>query len=345
MGKKTSVTQKEIAKVAGVSQTVVSFVLNNSYDVAISEDTRHRVIEIANELGYVPQVAAQNLVRGHSSNIGLVLIYPHYQVLRDPFIPNIMTGIGEVSRKQGYRLLVEHINRLEDLPKVRNLLKGKEIAGLVINNFQASEVIQPLVDEGYPIVLLQRDDLSNVHSVSINHLDGVQQLIQHLINIGHQRIACIAYTAMKDSQVRRRFQRFLSTLDAAGIFFDERYLREGSFEPETAYEAMKSLLNENPLPTAVYGMNDLMALGAISAIHEAGLKIPEDIAVVGYDGMRFAAFTHPPLTTIQAPEIELGQEAAKMLMQLIDGLRVENPHVTLETELVVRASCGAKRIN
>lgn len=343
MGKKISITQKEIAKAAGVSQTVVSFVLNHNDGVAISENTRQRVLEIANELGYVPQVAAQNLVRGHSSNIGLALMYPHYQILRDPFIPNVMTGMGRVSRSQSYRLLVEHINRLEDLPKIRNLLKGKEIAGLVLNNFQAAaEVIHPLVDEGYPIVLLERDknEFPNVHSVSINHLGGVHQLISHLLRLGHQRIACISYAPMIDVQVRRRFGKFQELMEEAGCQVEDRYVRIGGYDPESGYEAMKSLLEETPLPTAIYGMNDLMALGAIRAIHEAGLRIPHDIAVVGYDDMRFSAFTYPALTTIHAPEVELGQEAAKMLFKLIDGAKIENPHLSLEPELYVRQSCG-----
>jgi DNA-binding LacI/PurR family transcriptional regulator len=344
MSKKVSVTQKEIAKTAGVSQTVVSFVLNNSYGVTISEDTRQRVLEIANELGYVPQVAAQNLVRGHSSNIGLVLIYPHYQVLRDPFIPNVMTGIGRVSRSQGYRLLVEHINRMEDIGKIRSLLKGKEIAGLVISNFQAAaDVIRPLFEEGYPIVLLQRDSsgFADINSVSIDHLGGVRKLTEHLLNLGHRTIACIGYTTAGDAQVARRFGMFRQVVEAAGSKVEARYVRYGSFDPESGYDAMKSLLEERPLPTAVYGMNDLMALGAIRAIHEAGLRIPDDIAVVGYDDMRFSAFTYPPLTTVHAPEVELGQEAGKMVVSMIDGSKIENSHVSLETELVIRASCGA----
>jgi DNA-binding LacI/PurR family transcriptional regulator len=344
MPKKTAVTQKEIARAAGVSQTVVSVVLNQSYEVAISEETRNRVMELANELGYVPQVAAQNLVRGHSSNIGMVLMYPHNQVLSDPFIPNVMSGIAQVSRSQGYRLLVEYINRTEDLTKIRSLLKGKEIAGLVLNNFQsAAEVVRPLADEGYPIVLLQRAhaEFEQVHSVSIDHLGGVQELISHLLKLGHQRIACIGYTNREDLQVQLRFGKFRQLVEAAGYHVEERYVRFGRYDPETGYEAMKSLLEERPLPTAVYSMNDLMALGAIRAIHEAGLAIPHDMAVVGYDDMRFSAFTYPALTTIHAPEIELGQEAAKLLVKLINGEKIDTPHVNLGTELLIRQSCGA----
>jgi LacI family transcriptional regulator, repressor for deo operon, udp, cdd, tsx, nupC, and nupG len=117
-------------------------------------------------------------------------------------------------------------------------------------------------------------------------------------------------------------------------------VRYGSYDPESGYDAMKSLLQERPLPTAVYSMNDLMALGAIRAVHESGLRIPQDIAIVGYDDMRFSAFTYPPLTTVHAPEIELGQEAARMLVKLINGVKVENPHLSLEPELMIRESCG-----
>jgi len=340
--KSVFVTQKQIASTAGVSQTTVSLILNNSADVVISETTRQRVLAVAEELGYVPQSAAQTLVRGRSQNLGLVLIKPHYQVFRDPFIPSVMTGFSNVARPHRFRMLVEHIDDLDYIDVIRLLLKGGEVAGMVISNFHDAErVIDSLVDEDYPVVLLDTPRSSYLHGVSIDHISGIRSIIDHLIALGHRRIACIPYGPTDDVHLGKRLGAYRSTLEDAGLEYDERLVSAGRYDPDSGYQAMKSLLNVSPQPTAVFGMNDLMALGAMRAILEHGLRIPEDVAVAGYDDMRFAAFTTPPLTTVRAPEVELGQVACEMLIDLVEGRKPAIRQLELDTELIVRGSCGA----
>ncbi len=341
MKKRTKITQKEIASRAGVSQTVVSLVLNNSYDVALSEETRRRVMEVAQELGYVPQAAAKSLAEGHSRYIGLILVQPHYQVFRDPYIPNIITGLSEELREQGYRLIVEHISALDDLTTIRNMLKGGEVAGALLSNFHwAEEVAAPLIEEDYPIVLLDDIAREGYHSVAIDHNAGVQLAAEHLASLGYQRISCITYGPMAHPHVTKRLNIFTDSLAQMGIHLDMGYVYEGHYDPDSGYEAMRELLAKKPLPEAVFGMNDMMALGAMRAIIDSGLRIPQDIAVMGYDDMRFAAFANPALTTIRAPEIEQGRVAADMLIKLIQGENVPQKRVRLSTQLVVRDSCG-----
>ncbi|MGB1288025.1 MAG: LacI family DNA-binding transcriptional regulator, partial [Aggregatilineales bacterium] len=307
MKKRASVTQKQIAQRAGVSQTVVSLALNRSSAVILSDITRQRVLDVAKEMGYVPQAAAKSLVQGHSTNIGLVLVQPHYQVFRDPYIPNVMTGLSEIVRENSYRLIVEHITHLDDLSIIRDMLKSGEVAGLILSNFHwAEEIATPLIEEKYPIVLTDTYDKHNYHSASINHVDGVRSVVTHMVEQGHQRIACIAYGPADHLHVTRRLQIFQDVLQEVGIAFNPSLIRYGEYDPESAYTQMQWLLTETSPPTAVFGMNDMMAIGAMRAILDAGLRIPEDIAVVGYDEMRFAPFTNPALTTVRAPEVKLG---------------------------------------
>jgi DNA-binding LacI/PurR family transcriptional regulator len=168
----------------------------------------------------------------------------------------------------------------------------------------------------------------------------VRRVVSHLISLNHRRIACIVYTRA-DPHARRRLDVFRDTLLSAGIVFDERLLRFGDHDPESGYEAMKSILESGDPPTAVFGMNDMMAFGAITAIREAGLSVPQDIAVVGYDGVRESRFTYPPLTTARAPEVELGRRAAEVVLDMLEGKPVDPAPILLQSELIIRESCGA----
>ncbi len=337
--KKHTVTQKQIAKRAGVSQTLVSLALNNSYDVALSEETRQRVLDVASEMGYVPQAAARSLAQGHTNTIGLVLVRPHHQVFRDPYIPNVITGLVEVLRRRGYRLMVEHIDDLNNVQVVSDMLKGGEVAGVVLSGETGVErVFAHLVEVGYPIVVLNESSALN-HTVRIDHANGIRSAVDHMIGLGHRHVAAIHYGPDND-QADWRLGNLHQTLASHNIAVDPAYIRFGEYDPESGYRAMQGILQLNPRPTALFGMNDMMAIGAMRAIHETGLRIPQDIAVIGYDDMRFAAFTNPSLTTVRAPESEQGRQAAMMILKLIEGQPTHDVQTVLSTKLIVRASCG-----
>lgn len=341
--KKSQVTARQVAQHAGVSQTTVSFVLNNVEGANISETTRERVLRVAQELGYVPMMAARTLALGRSSNLGLILIKPHDKVFTDPYLPNVITGLNQVAQKENFRILVEIIDDLNRLSVIENLLRSGEVAGVVIHGvWWQEEYLISLADTGYPIVTIDpfSTDDDGIPLVTINHFDGVRQMVSHLLKLNHRRIACITYAPFSDLHVMRRLQMYRETLEAAGITYDERLVRFGEHDPQSGYEAMQSLLQEKSPPTAVFGMNDLMALGALTAIREAGLRVPEDIAVVGYDDMRFSRFTFPPLTTMCAPEVQLGREAGQLLLDLIHQREIEQRQRYLDSQLVIRESCG-----
>jgi len=338
------VTSRQVAELAGVSQTTVSFVLNSVQSANISAETRDRVLAAAHQLGYVPDAAARSLARGRSSNIGLILIKPHKQIFIDFYVSNVIAGLNQVIQEHGLRLLVQVVNEGHRADLYTNLAKGKEAAGLIVILYSPSledfKALRALSTEGFPLVVLGYP-VEGFYSVIADHFGGVHTAVSHLITLGHQRIACITYAPVDiNPHAGKRLRIFQKTLEVAGLPHDPSLVRYGNFDAESGYEAMMSLLDGGEPPTAVFAMNDVVAIGALQAIQERGLRIPADIAIVGFDDIQLARFTTPPLTTIQAPDIEQGRCAAGMLVDLIEGKPISEPHRWLPTKLVVRGSCG-----
>ncbi|MHB8625815.1 MAG: LacI family DNA-binding transcriptional regulator [Aggregatilineales bacterium] len=344
--RKQRLTSKQVAQRAGVSQTTVSFVLNNVDSANISEETKQRVWEAANALGYVPNAAARALARGQSSTIGLVLAHPHPQVFIDEYIPKIMTGLSQVMHQNGYRILVELLDDSRSSSAYMDLIRSREIAGIILNyggSPKDDEALEELVSfgtKGFPVITLDHYHPS-LHCVTVNKYDGVRQVVQHLIDLGHRKIACITYGPVpQDMHITRRLSIFRDTLQSSGIEYDASLVRIGAYDPETGYDAMLSLLDSSMRPTALYAMNDVMAFGAMKAIRDRNLRVPEDIAVVGFDDVRLAAYSQPALTTVFEPDVEHGRLAGETLLRLINGQRVSEMTIELPTKLVIRDSCG-----
>jgi DNA-binding LacI/PurR family transcriptional regulator len=346
LASKSKVTSRRVAELAGVSQTTVSFVMNDIEGANISEETKRRVQEAAQSLGYVPDVAARALARGRSANVALVLLQPHSQVFTDEYISNIITGLSLVTKKNGYRILLELVDEAGNLNAITNLMRGREAAGIIVNlNVANEEEYQRITDytvEGYPTVSLEYCH-PLLNSVTVDKLHGVKQAMEHLLKLGHRRIACITYGPSVVRHVSQRLHVYRQMLEQAGMTYDESLIREGDYDPDSGHRAMESLLDLSPLPTALFAMNDVMAFGAMTAIREHDLRVPEDIAVVGFDDIRLARYTNPALTTIYEPDVEQGRQATEMLIQLIAGKPVEKPHITLKTKLIVRESCGYRK--
>lgn len=342
MSTRRRVTSRQVAEKAGVSQTTVSFVLNNVKSANISEETRQRVNEVARALGYVPNASAQSLARGRSSNIALVIGQAHEQFLIDEYMPAVLTGLSQVIRERGFRLLVEFIEHGNQPDSFLELVQSGEVAGTILSLYSPTqediEAVVGLVEEGFPILSIGRLH-SKICSIRLDRMQGIRQVVQHLIDLGHRRIACITYAPQPlNRHNQRRLQTYRETLEKAGIAYDDSLVRYGAYDPQTGYTAMKSLLDDGADITAVYAMNDVMAFGAIRAIQERGLSVPGDISVVGYDDIRLARYSNPPLTTVREPAVEHGRLAGDTLMDLIDSASPAEFHQIIPTELVVRES-------
>jgi LacI family transcriptional regulator len=345
--RRTRVTSRQVARHAGVSQTTVSLVLNNAPNAHISQATRERVFEAARELGYAPDAAARSLARGRSSNIGLVLVRPHEQIFIDEYLPTLLTGLNQLAHRHGYRILVDILDNPNQAEAFTHLVTGKEVAGLIV---QFGNPTQAVLDQlagysadGFPMVALGRWP-TKIPTVEVDKIEGVAKMVRHLIRLGHTRIGCIPYAPLAGNwHLNQRLGQVRATLAEAGLTLDDAMIEPGAYDPKTGYEATLRLLKRKPWPTALFAMNDVMAFGALEALRQSGVRVPQDLAVVGFDDIRLAAFASPPLTTVREPDAEMGRQAAQLLLDQIEGREMQQRDIRLETTLVIRESCGAKK--
>lgn len=346
MTPRSRVTSHQVAKRAGVSRTTVSFVLNNVPGANISEETRARVLQAAAELGYVPNAAARSLVSGQTLTLGLVVSHAEHLKV-DAYIPQLLYSLSHTSHQHGYRVLLETVEDVSRADVYLELVRGQRIDGLIVLNLRSDDKQLPeLIRRNFPVVLIgfrRWEELEEkVYAVETDDLEASSRATQHLIGLGHTRIAHITFSPDNYFATQTRHQGYRLALEAAGLEYNPKLVRFGNYSAASGYEAMQKLLRRKPYPTALFAGNDTIALGAMAAIHEKGLRIPQDIAVVGYDDIPTAPYLIPPLTTIQIPAVEQGRLAVEMLSGLIRGVVPERRQIRLPAPLIVRASCGAR---
>ncbi|MFZ4658218.1 MAG: LacI family DNA-binding transcriptional regulator [Caldilineaceae bacterium] len=327
------VTHKDVAERAGVSVATVSYVLNNG-PRPVAPETRLKVEEAIAELGYYPNELARSLRLQHSSTIGLIL--PN---IMNPVFAEIAHEIESACRKEGFLLLLCNSDREHAREEhFVQMLRAKQVDGVVITpHDDPLALIQPLVQAQIPVVVLEHD-LPNVHCIVMNEKQGGRLATQHLIDLGHRRIALIKRTP-NSALSRERFTGYQQALAAAGIPYDPHLVCECAAGQMAGAQAMQQLLTLAQPPTAVFTHNDVLAMGALHAIRQAGLTVPGDISVVGYDDITSAAYFVPPLTTVRSPKAELGALAGRTILELVRQKNGQPPQtITLPVELVVRAS-------
>jgi LacI family transcriptional regulator len=336
-------TSHDVARRAGVSRTTVSFVLNNVPGVKITEETRSRVFLAARELHYYPTAAARSLASGKTYRIGLILGDGQERLAADAFLPTFLQGVTASVHRRGYLLLVQ---LAEDVPSHEayiKLIREQQVDGVILSGPRSDDpVIGQLSEEGFPLILHGRLEGHDLPYVDVDNEAGAYQAVSHLLWLGHRHIGFISNAPFSYSGAHDRFAGYRRALTEHTIPLQESMIRTASFLPDSGRKAMQSLLDSPAPPTAVFAASDVIAMGAMGAIHSAGLRIPEDIAVVGFDDIFLAAYAHPPLTTVRVPAYGLGWTAAEVLISLVEGDE-EASSVALETELVIRDSCGARK--
>lgn len=338
--KKQRVTRQEVADRANVSVAVVSYVINNG-PRPVAAETRKRVEQAIKDLGYYPNEFARNLRRQNSLTIGLVI-----PSIANTVYAEIAEGLDRVCAADGYELLIldSHFD-LEREKRLIQLLRSKQVNGVVIQPLQdAKHLLEPLQEARIPVVLLQ-DDVPNVHSISLSDFEGGLLATKHLLELGHESIAMIKGKPYRVLSYQR-FDGYKQALKDYGVNFDSDYVIE--VEPtedhQPGYEAMRQLLALKRPPTAVFIHNDVLALGAMHAVQEAGLSIPKDISIVGYDDISSAVYFSPPLTTVKMAKHELGREAGRIVLEHIQSVKkVSFQKISLPVELIVRASTLAPK--
>jgi LacI family transcriptional regulator len=335
------VTSREVAVRAGVSRTTVSMVLNDPEVPSIGEETRARVLQAAAQLGYTPNSAARVLVSGRTDTIGLVLSQPELLSI-DGFVPQLVLGISQVAEQFGYRMLFETVRGSSRSDAYLELVGGKRIDGLIVLNPQVEDTgLAQLIESGFPAVLVGTLKHPKEYSVNFHTGAAVRQLIAHLASLGHRRIAHVALSPPGPIATNARLTSFRRCMKEAGLPVDEELIACGDFSAESGRLATTRLLEAGKGFTALFAANDTLALGAMKALREHDLRIPQDVAVVGFDDLPFSAFTDPPLTTVRNPGVAQGQLAAQKLLALLRHEPVPERVTFLETQLIVRGSSGA----
>ncbi|UCH60939.1 MAG: LacI family DNA-binding transcriptional regulator [Anaerolineales bacterium] len=340
------VTSQDVADAAGVSRTTVSLVLNKVQGAKIREETRQRVIAAARELGYVPDAAARALVSRRAQIIGLVLTRRPDQVTSDGFLTQLLDGLLGVIKQSGLRLLIEIVDPEHQKEAYLELIRAKHIDGVILSGPRYDDdALRTLEEEAFPVVLLGQLPDTNHYSVDINNRVASRIAVEHLLGLGHKEIACITNADLSYTAATERLIGYQEALEAAGLSLNDELVGYGDFSPESGYAAMMELLGRDVRFTAAFIASDEVALGAQAAIRECGLRVPDDIALVGFDDLPLSRYMDPPLTTISVPAVQLARQASTLLIKLLKGEKFYERHVVLKSPLHVRESCGAKLSN
>jgi DNA-binding LacI/PurR family transcriptional regulator len=335
-------TSQDIARAAGVSRTTVSLVLNGKENTGISVQTQARVLETAASLGYVPNSAARMLVSGRSRTLGLVLAHGDLMSF-DAFAPPLMFGISRVCNARGYKLLVEAVEGEHRRNSYLDLVKSKSIDALIVLNSSAEdEGLVRLIDSRFPVLLFGSIGHPKENSVRSGTEKAAEEITRHLLNLGHRKVAHITYAPKRYTGSMERLRAFRRALDKAKIRFDETLVANGDFSAESGYRAMQEILGRQRPFTALFAGNDTIAMGAMAALRDAGLSVPGDVAVVGFDDLPIASYSQPPLTTVNTQATVQGEQAALAAFELLEGRRVGTRRCHLALKLIIRDSCGAK---
>jgi LacI family transcriptional regulator len=328
------VTIREIADEAGVSIATVSRVVNDRADV--SAETRDLVQRVIREHGYTPNRSAQGLSAGRTGLVGVLvpLVYPAY-------FSAILSGAAEALYHQDMRIVLSPTAHLYDreVSLLERLTHGATDGALIVLPGEPSADLEHLLDQGYRFVVVDpRTRLAErVPSVSTAHTAGADQAIRHLLELGHRRIGAI--TGVPDwVATERRLQGYRAGLAGAGVLPDPDLIVAGDWEIDGGSAGAERLLSLPEPPTAIFAFNDNMAVGALRVARARGIRVPEELSVVGFDDVELAAVASPTLTTVRQPLTELGRMAVDRLVRLLAGQRFETLHVELGTRLVVRES-------
>lgn len=335
-----SVTIKDVAKRAGMSPATVSRVVGG-YGYA-SQEARRKVLRAVEELGYRPDAVARSMVTRRTRTLGLVVTD-----IENPFFARAARGVTDVAREQGYTVLLANTD--EDVEKegqVLQVLQEKRVEGLILVPVSShhSEHIFRLQQHRLPVVLLDRWVRGvAVDVVMVDNTGGAYQAVAHLIKLGHWRIGMVS-DSLDIASNFERLEGYRRALADHGFPIDESLILVGRYTQEDAYAKTAELLARPERVSALFTTNNFMTIGAFKAIKDARLRIPDDIAVVGFDDMDWTTLGDPQLTTVAQPVYELGRTAAELLMQRIGGWREEVREIRLNTHFIVRESCGATRV-
>lgn len=335
---KARITIKQIAELAYVSRSVVSRVLNNRPNV--SEEARERVLHIIQKYDYHPSSIARNLATNRTYEICILTPRWENELLASGFWSLIFLGIAERCIERGYFGSLSAISVHKEKQDAR-IIGDHACDGYVLMHREVLEQVYPTIQsQNLPAVAIGHDDdYPQISSIDVDNHKGALQATQHLIQLGHRKIAIICGDQGRQESIDR-LAGYREALAIAGIARAAAYETSGEYSPKNGLESTQALLLLNDPPTALFCASDVMAQGALLALHQAGLSVPKDMAVVGFDDLPASRYTIPPLTTVHQPIYQKGSEAADIIIDQIEKKTKQVVHINLPPRLVIRSSCG-----
>ena len=330
----------KVAKLAHVSRSVVSRVLNNHPNV--SDVARERVMNIVKKYNYRPNSVARSLATNSSHEIGVLVTQSEDEALGNAFWMQMHRGIFEESKKRGYFVSLSYVSPGNSDGLNNFILNDRRLDGYILLTQEVTDMIgRELFDKNIPIVLVGHvPKKKKISSVDVDNFIGGKLAAKHLLQLGHKKIGVmLASLDMKES--KDRLKGFKEAHQEAGIDLSDDRIEIVDYQFKAGYRTMKEWIESDNDFTAVFCASDTIAMGALLAARELDKKVPEDYSIVGFDDLSFAEFTYPPLTTIHQPIFQKGRKAAELLINEIENEDTERQKINLDPQLVIRESCGA----
>lgn len=326
----------DVAKLANVSTATVSRVLRKPDKV--SRDTREKVLEAIKELNYQPNMIARQFRTKETKTV--LVVIPD---VTSPFFSKVLRGIEHTALENGYRVVLgDTENDTSREQEYIELLLQQQADGMILLTARMDRTRLEEISNQFPVVLAcEYIDELDVPTVSIDNIGGARKATEHLIELGHTKIAHIT-GPMNVILSRDRLKGYEQAMISHQLQMDPLYIQEGDFSLESGYSQMQHLLELEIPPTAAFVFNDLMAIGAIKAVKDKGLRVPEDIAVVGFDNIQMASVFEPNITTIDQPKYAIGKKAMDLLLNLMNGETLHKKKFVLKDELIVRESSNSR---
>lgn len=329
----------DVAKLANVSIATVSRVFNNS--PYVSEKAKESVLKAAKELGYEPSILARSLAMKKTNTIGLIV-----PDISNPYYSEVVRGIEDICNIYKYNIILCNADNSRDKEiQYIDMLKSRWVDGIIFHSdYFTEEIYKVFLERKIPLVLAGRKTKFDVPYVAINNKKAAYDATRYLITLGHKKIGFIHgnLNGMKETvDSVDRFIGYKLAMTKFGIKIYDELVKEANFKVIGGYNATMEMLKSNVKPDAIFAISDVMAMGAINAIFDYGLKCPDEVSVIGFDNIDLSEATRPSLTTIAQPMYDIGAVAARMLIKMINNESIDTNRVILKHQLIIRNSCKA----
>ena len=333
-------SSSDVAHRAGVSRTTVSFVLNNTPGKTIPEETRQRVLEAARELAYIPNENARSVAMVKHHSIGFFITHSGF-VSSDAYVFRVIEGMTPVLNKARFQLVLQPLNVRE--MNYLQLARQDNVDGIILMNTHDDDAgLAEVIESRFPLVVIGTISREDVCQIDIDNRAAAHSAVAHLVSLGHRDIGMICHAPGTFYAARERQEGFRAAMAEAGLPVRPEWVRDGDLTEQGGYRATAEILARQPRPSALFAGNDVVAYGAIQAIKEAGLSVPADISLMGFDDDLLSRYLNPPLTTVTNPAQGLGAEAARLLISKLKGRPLPCPRTLLPTSLALRESCAPR---